>query len=192
MNEILGRIDREALIELLFHNLGEKRTQHVLSVERKTLELCQIYNVDEIQGRTAALYHDFAKRMSLEESIGILEKYNYPYDGMEAKSMDLLHSKVAGVLAQHRYDIKNKSVIEAIMYHTTGRAGMGVLAKIIFIADAIEESRKYPKVETYREIAKKDLDKALQLILDGQIIFLINEKKVIHPDTVHTRNYLLS
>ena len=189
--DILGNINRQALLELLVQNLGEKRTKHVLAVEAKTLELCKIYNVDKTKGRTAALYHDFAKKYTIEKSIEILIHYGYDFDALEAQSMDLLHSKVAGILAQYQYDVNDNSVIEAILYHTTGKANMNLLSKIIFVADAIEETRDYPNVNKYREIAKVNIDEALLEILNGQIIFLVNRGKKIHPDTIQARNFLL-
>lgn len=193
MNDnILGNIDRKELLKILKENLGEKRYAHILSVEKKALELGNLYHVDEIKCSTAALYHDFAKNMTIDEATEILDHYDYIYDEMESNDMNLLHSKVAGILAEHQFGIKDKDVIEAIMYHTTGKERMSLLSKIVFIADAVEDTRIYPDVEMYRKTAQTDIDKALLEILNGQIIFLVNKGNKIHPDTIQARNFLLN
>ena len=190
-NFILGNINRGQVLNLLLENVGLERTQHILSVEAKTIELCKIYRVDLIKGRTAALYHDFAKGFTLEQSLEILDQYGYDVDQLEASSTDLMHSKVAGILAQHIYDVDDPAVIEAIMYHTTGKANMCLLSKIIFIADTIEDTRDYPSADKYREAANFNINDALLKILNGQIMYLVKKGNKIHPDTIQARNYLL-
>lgn len=190
-NHILGNLRREDLLELLMEMLGEKRYNHVLAVEEKAVELCKLYNQNENKCRTAALYHDFAKSMSIKESISILDKYEYPYDELESQNTDLLHAKVAGILAEKVYGVGDRDTIEAILYHTTGKADMTLLSKIIFVADAIEKNRDYPNVNLYRELAIQNLDMTMLSILNGQIIYLVKAGKKIHPDTLQARNYLL-
>ena len=46
-------------------------------------------------------------------------------------------------------------------YHTSGRPGMTLLEKIIYLADYIEPGRHFPGVDEVREMAKGTLDKAL-------------------------------
>lgn len=190
--EILGKISREKLLSLLESQLSEKRTNHILGVERMAVRLAAKLGEDVVKCRTSALYHDFAKSYSLERSIGVMERYHVKIDGMERTSTDLLHSKVAAALAKNKYGIIDEDVLNAITFHTTGRVNMSAVEKIIFVADAIEESRMYDGVEDLRQMAFTDLDLALLEVLNRQIIYLIQKGKIIHPQTLEARNYLLN
>lgn len=191
-NSILGNLDREDLLELLKGQLSENRFRHVLGVEEMVVSLSEIHGADTISCRTAALYHDFAKNYTIKESLTILERYSFEADPLEQESTNLLHSKVAALLAQHIYGVRDQKTLEAILYHTTAKEEMSKEAKIVFISDTIEKNRDYKGVDLYRMIAKKNLDQALLEILNGQLIYLVKKGMKIHPDTVQARNFLLS
>lgn len=191
-NDILGNLSRSELLRLLEENLGQDRFFHVLRVEDMALELCNRHGADIIKCRTAALYHDLAKNFSLDQAMLVLDQYLYKPDPIEEGNMNLLHSKVAGLLAENHYGVKDKETIEAILFHTTGKPDMSTVSKIVFLADALERGRIYKSVEGYRDMANENLDSALLEVLNGQIIYLIRKKSKIHPDAVQARNFLLS
>ena len=89
------------------------------------------------------------------------------------------------------YNIKDKEILEAIKYHTTGKEDMTILEKIVFMADAIEEGRSYPGVEEIRKKAFEDLDEGVLMCLDHNIKFLIDIGAFIDPLTLNARNYLI-
>ena len=90
------------------------------------------------------------------------------------------------------FNIKDKEVIDAIAYHTTGRAGMTLLEKIIYIADYIEPTRKkYPWTDRMRKLAYENLDEAVLYGLDIAIGYLIQDRMLIHKNTIDARNDLL-
>ena len=68
---------------------------------------------------------------------------------------------------------------------------MDTLAKILFVADKTEESRKYEDIEIVRNLANEDLDKCMLYILDYMLIDNVNRKKLIHPDSINTRNRIM-
>ena len=86
----------------------------------------------------------------------------------------------------------------AIKYHTTGNANMDILAKIIFVADKIEDGRKYKdeehmeSLEKARKIALQNLNEAVLYEIDESLVYTIRKKKLIHPDSIATRNKMLS
>lgn len=190
MNEVLGTYDRATLINMLYEIVGEARTKHSLAVERMAVRLCQHYSVDLSKARTAALYHDFAKYYSLEDAHLLLDKYHFHYDALEACDMNLLHAKVARVLAEHSFLIDDPQVLEAIEYHTTAKPNLCLLSKIIFVSDAIEETRSYPGVSEYRSVAFQNIDRALYMILDAQIRYLMLKGSSIHPNSIKARDFL--
>ena len=93
-------------------------------------------------------------------------------------------------IAKKRYGA-SKKVQDAILYHTTGNINMDTFAKIIYVADKIEENRKYDGVEELRKIAEKDLDKAILILIDYVIEKSIKKGRTLHPDTIDLKNKLL-
>lgn len=183
--------DRRHILSELENLMPPKRMRHVLGVEEAAIRLAEVYASDTHKASVAALYHDYAKFFTFKKSLEILEKYHYIPDPIEKNSMDLLHAKVAAKIAEHEYGITDYDIINAIAYHTTGREGMSLLEKIIFVADATEKHRSYDGVEEIRTEAFRDLDQAVLLLLNRQICFLIETKRLIHPDSVIARNYYL-
>ena len=68
---------------------------------------------------------------------------------------------------------------------------MGTLEKIIFIADYIEVNRDFDGVETLRQLAATDLDRAVLAGYDSTISHLLEQEKTIYAGTVINRNALL-
>ena len=89
------------------------------------------------------------------------------------------------------YGITDRDIINAVSYHTTGRAGMSLLEKIIYIADASEPGRNYPGVERLRSEMKTDIDSAVLAALESTIKLVSDEGKFLDDDTVKARDYLL-
>jgi nicotinate-nucleotide adenylyltransferase len=99
---------------------------------------------------TAALARELAIRFGLDARAAWLA--GIAHDMAKEQSTDLEHGKAAAVLLESRFGIHNKAVLEAIEVHTTGRPGLGDLAKVLFIADKIEFSRGSGQ-GTFREMA---------------------------------------
>jgi predicted HD superfamily hydrolase involved in NAD metabolism len=104
---------------------------------------------------------------------------------------ELWHGPVAASIVQERMGIRDEDVLNAIRYHTTGRAGMTRLEKIIYLADYIEPGRQFPGLDEVRELAEKDLDSAVKKAIGNTIIFLVEKSAPIFPDTFKAYNDLL-
>lgn len=89
------------------------------------------------------------------------------------------------------FGITDKDILNAVNYHTTGRKGMSLLEKIIYIADLIEPGRNYTGVEDIREMALKDLDKALLASLEQSISFVREKGYDLDNDTVEAKNDII-
>ena len=62
--------------------------------------------------------------------------------------MKLLHSKTGAAIARDVFGV-DEEIYLAINWHTTGRAGMSLLEKIIYMADYIEPTRDFEGVEEF-------------------------------------------
>ena len=121
--------------------LSEKRFKHTEGVEKRAIEYAKVYNVDIEKARFAAICHDIAKEMSLEESYKILEKNGVLLDDIEKKNFNLIHAKVGAVIAKNKYNLEEE-IVNSIKFHTTGKENMTILEKIIYLADATEPRKR--------------------------------------------------
>lgn len=179
------------LKENLIKNIGEKRYNHSLRVMETAIELGRIYGVDIEKTKTASILHDCGKFMEREILLKMAYDFDIILDTCMEHNHELIHGPLGSKIAEEKYKIYDREILDAIYYHTTGRENMTMLDKVIYIADYIEPHRNFPEVEKVRQLAFKDLDKSILLAMEKTIIFLIGENKIIHPDTVKGRNFLV-
>lgn len=150
------------LREKAYAMLKPKRVPHVRGCEEEAIRLARRWGADEHLAAEAAILHDITKRLELKEQLILCDKYGIIPDTLEAKSEKLLHSKTGAALAREAFGVCDE-VCEAIRWHTTGKADMSLLEKIIYLADYIEPTRDFEGVEKLRQLAYTDLDAALVL-----------------------------
>lgn len=163
-----------------------KRIAHILGCEKEAVELARRWGADETQCRRAAILHDCTKYLELEEHKEICAAYGIELDEMEQTAVKLLHSKTGAALAKHVFG-EDDAVYDAIFYHTTGRAGMSLMEKILYMADYIEENRSFDELEEMRALAYSDLDAAVCLGARLAIEEMREKNRAVHPNT--TRCY---
>ncbi len=167
-----------------------KRFEHTLGVEYTAAALAMCHGASVEDARLAGLLHDCAKCFSDEKRLSVCEKKNIPITEIEGRNPFLLHAKVGAFLAKEKYGVENRDVLNAILYHTTGREGMSLLEKIIFVADYIEPGRKQaPNLPEIRRLAFQDLDKALLWILEDTLKYLKRSGGETDPMTELTWRY---
>ena len=119
------------------------------------------------------------------------EKYGIVLDDLERQAVKLLHAKTGACVARDVYGVDD-DVYEAIFWHTTGKADMTLLEKILYIADYMEPNRDFPGVERLRELAYQDLDQAVLLGNEMSIQEMEERGLPVHPNTVRSRDWLRS
>lgn len=173
--------------------LDAKRFEHTLGVAYTASSLAMRYGEDLNKALTAGLLHDCAKCIDNEKKIAICKKHNIPINDVERKNPFLLHAKVGSYLAMKRFNIHDQDVINAILNHNTGRPGMSLLEKIIYVADYIEPGRKQaPNLPKLRKLAFQDLDKTLILILEDTLHYLKKTDMPIDNMTQRTYDYYVT
>ncbi|WP_099158570.1 bis(5'-nucleosyl)-tetraphosphatase (symmetrical) YqeK [Virgibacillus ndiopensis] len=175
--------------EAVKQQLTEKRFEHTLRVAETAVDLAKKNNISEEKAEFAAVFHDYAKFRSLEEMKRWILSSSLPNDLLHYHH-ELWHAPVGAILVREEQGIKDKELLGAIHYHTTGRAHMSVLEKVIFLADYIEPGRSFPGLDEVREMAQVDLDHACWLTSRNTIEFLMRKKSRIYPDTFHAYNDL--
>ena len=170
--------------------LTRNRFIHTQGVAKEAVRLARHYNSDTYKAYTAGLLHDCAKDYSAEEKRRLCASYKIKIDDIIEKQIDLVHSFLGAALCKKEYGIKDKDIINAVKYHTTGRADMSELEKIIYLADCIEPNRKqHDGLEKTRHLAYTDLNLAMKYNLELTIKHNENKGRMIHPLSIEALNY---
>ena len=182
-----------SLTDAMRETLKPSRFQHVIGVEMTAVQLAENLSADGKKARLAALLHDCAKYLSLEEQAILARRDGSDLDPKEAPQ--ILHAPAGAALARERYGIADEEVLEAIRYHTTGTEQMTLLDEIIWAADLIEPGRNYPSVEQHRQwlLTPRDqmgFEKSLLLVFNDNICYIQSSEGSIHPASVNARDAL--
>lgn len=182
----------ENISNKLKNMLPERRFKHSENVAKCAVKLSEIYGYDKEKSYIAGIIHDCAKYLEAKEVDFYVKKYSIELDELEKNNLALSHSVIGSYIVRNEFNIDDEEIINSVKYHTTGKANMNLIEKIIYIADLIEEDRNFPGVENLRQLTYNGrLDEALLESFDNTIKFVIYNKQLIHPRTVEARNYLM-
>ncbi|MBE7032987.1 MAG: HD domain-containing protein [Ruminococcaceae bacterium] len=172
----------------------ERRFNHTLGVVSEAERLAPKFGVDTKKARITALLHDCAK--NLDEATGedffvLCQKYGVKLDDCAKNEKALVHAFLGAAVAYKEYGIEDHEILEAIYYHTTARANMTPLEKLIYIADMTEPGRTIEQAKEIRRLVEEDIDEALIYAIGCSIKHVIKKGTLIHPDSIHALNYLI-
>ena len=170
--------------------LNEKRYRHTMGVVETSAKLAERYGADADKAYIAALFHDACKNLDIDEMNSLVEKYGI--GEVYIDKPQLAHSKLAAAIIQDQFGVDDDDIINAISYHTTGRAEMSLLEKIIYVSDAIEPNRSYPDVEKRYRLAFEDIDRAGFEITDNAIRLVTEAGMYLDPDSISARDWFQS
>lgn len=148
------------------------------------------YGEDPVKARLAGIVHDCAKQLDVEKTLDICRKNKLNVSEIEKSNPFLLHGKVGAVIAQKKFKIDDKDILNAVTFHTTGRPGMSLLEKIIYISDFIEPNRNQAScLEEVRKMAFEDIDKCLLMTLENTLAYISDKEYALDPLTKETYDY---
>ena len=179
----------DEIYEKVKSTLSEKRFYHSVCVMERAMEYAKLYNADIEKAKLAGLVHDIAKEVPKESRISNAENLGVELDEIEKENTGLIHAKAGAKIAELEFGL-DKDICEAIAYHTTGKANMSTLDKIIYLADFTGKDRNFEDTDFLYYLCQKDLDKAMFYCLKKTITEKTSEGKVLHLDTVKAYNYL--
>lgn len=185
----LKHLTPEQLRPIAMSYLKYKRMAHVRGTEEEAIRLAQRYGADVTEARVAALLHDCTKKLNMEEQLALCEQYGVQLDALEQKALKLLHAKTGAEIARGVFGV-NDAVYEAIKWHTTGKADMTLLEKVIYLADYIEPTRDFPGVEELRKTVYEDLDAGLAMGLEMTIEEMEEMGNPVHEKTLEALRFL--
>ena len=191
-DEVKFMLPVETMQEKLQSALSVKRYIHTMGVAEEAVKLAEIYGTpqDQQKARVAGLLHDCAKDYPEAMRLRFCKEYKVKMDEIMEKQTDLIHPFLGAEVARREYQVTDEDILNAIRYHTTGRAGMSLLEKIVWLSDYIEPGRKQaPNLPEIRRIAFEDLDKALIMALENTLSYLKGGNMEIDSMTQKTYDF---
>ena len=179
----------EKLQEVVVSLLKPNRVAHVLGCRETAVELARLYGADETDAARAALLHDITKALGGQLQLTMCRSYGTILDKFSQKNPKTLHALTGSLVAERIFG-ENEAVVDAIRCHTTGKADMNLLEKIIYVADYVEPNRDFPGVEELRNLAYTDITKALKLGLQNTLNLLHRQGSDISPESMEALFFL--
>lgn len=188
-------------------SMSEKRFRHTAEVERMVARLAALYLPQkERMLRAAALLHDITKEYTTADQLRLCAAHGLTVTETDLGAPKTFHARTAAAEIPHRYpEFADEEILRCVRYHTTGRQGMTLEEKLVYLADYIDLSRTFPDCVTLRnaffeaepermsmETRLCHLDNVLILSLNMTIRALLEEGTPISPDTFEARNDLIT
>lgn len=205
-NTPITEAELTGLRSLVMTQMSPKRFVHTAAVEDMVTRLATLYCPEEIPAlRAAALLHDITKEYDIPTHMQLLTQAGQPPMPGEAFSHKTFHARTAALLIPDNYPgFNTETVVNAVRWHTTGRAGMTLTEQLLYLADYIDESRLFPDCVRLRsffwsahpermtpEERRIHLRRTLIMSFDMTMRALLSEGAIISPDTALARNELV-
>lgn len=202
-------ITEESLAALraeVMNRISPKRFRHTVAVEAMTVRLCALYCPEKtLQLRAAALLHDVTKELTDAAQETLCRELELPVTTEDRLSPKTFHARTAaGVISRDFPDFATEEILSAVRWHTTGRAGMTLGERILYLADYIDDSRSFPTCVLLRRYfwgadpeamdaaaRRRLLRDTLLLSFDMTVRDLLDEGRPVAVETAEARNDLL-
>ena len=172
----------DQLEKVVISLLNPNRVNHVLGCRDTAVALAKRWGADETDAARAGILHDITKAIDGPLQLTLCEAYGKILSDFSRKYPKTLHALTGSMVAERIFG-ENEAVVSAIEHHTTGKADMNLLEKIIYVADYMEPCRNFPGVETLRGLAFSDMDAALKLGLEMTLEHLARQGAEVSPES---------
>lgn len=183
----------EEIIDILDIRLSKKRYQHSLNVAEEARKLAEQYEYpDPDKAYLTGLLHDICKEIPKEEQLAMVKASALDVTDVELVTPPLYHAIAGSWYSEQVLHIADKDMLNAIRYHTVGRAGMSRLEEIIYLADLVSADRDYKDVNKMRKTAYQSIDKAMLEALKFSITDVVGKGSMIPKHTIEAYNQYIS
>jgi predicted HD superfamily hydrolase involved in NAD metabolism len=174
-------------------DLPEKLQQHIDRVVHEARWLAHLHHADEAAVALAAQAHDVVRHYGGASLIRLAEVFGLPVDPVDRSKPVLLHGPVGAAILPLQYGLEDAEALVTTRYHTTGRPGMGLVERIVFVADKVEPKKveKRPELAEVRQLGETDLEAAIVRYLTLEMQKAAEKEWPLDPRAVATRNWLL-
>ena len=172
-------------------SLSDYRRVHSLNVSAEAVRFAEKYGGDVEKARLAGLLHDVTKETDFDRQLQIIENGGIILTELEKRSPKLWHAISGACFVRDVIGVDDPDIFNAIRYHTTARAGMSQLEKIIFLADFTSAERDYPDIDVIREHAEHSLEDGMLYGIKFTISRLVGRGDLVSPDALAAYNEIL-
>ncbi len=182
-----------SVIESRLLALPKGLREHIERSREVGSSLARHHNVDATRVDIGLAAHDLARALNGDALLQQAERYGLQLHSVEQRSPILLHGLIAALWLERDHGFDDEDVLEAVRWHTTGRRGMGEIAKAVFLADKLDPNkvRRYPYLNEVQRLAEEGLDRAILEYLDQGLLYFVRARELIHPESVELRNELM-
>ena len=192
INKTPNTVNRDRVLTWLAENVPESRLNHVLRVEEMAANLARHHHIEVEKAAIAGLMHDLAKYFRPQKLLEMARAKNLHIDPVSEANPHLLHADVGAIVARDTFGVEDEEILRGIANHTLGSPGMDRLSCIVFLADSLEPGRgNTPELEALRKLSYQDLAQAVWKTSDYALKYLLENRRLIHPQTIATRNWFL-
>lgn len=184
--------NNEEYIALIKSRLSDYRFYHSVCVSESAKALAKKYGADENKAELAGILHDVMKEASAEEQLDVIEKAGWSLAPYEKNQPKFFHQLSGAAYIKSVLKIDDEEIINAVRYHTTGRAGMSLMEEIIYLADFISADRNYKDVDVMRKMTEKSKEDGMIYAMGYTINRVVKNQNFLHPETVNAYNYMIN
>ena len=178
----LKHLPMDQLEPLVISLVKPSRVNHILGCRDTARALAETWGADVTDAARAGLLHDITKALDGPLQLTLCQEYGTILSDFGKRYPKTLHALTGSLVAERIFG-ENPAVVAAIRSHTTGKANMNLLEKIIYVADYMEPNRDFPGVERLRQLAFTDLDAAVKLGLEYTLEHLKKQGAEISPES---------
>ncbi len=189
MDAQMCSVNINELRDILKIRLSKKRYTHSLNVADAALKLAEKYGADIEKAYLAGLVHDICKEVPTDEQLAMAQKCRQGIDETEQNIPALYHAAAGSWYGENVLHIHDEDILNAVRYHTTGRAGMSRLEECVYLADLISEDRTYKDVGRMRRLAFEDINGAMLEAARFTLSDVIAKGSFIPENSMQTYNY---
>lgn len=198
--EIAKIINKNFLYSLSVHtwlkaHLKAARYNHIVAVAKEAVILAKLYGVEPQKAALAGLLHDAGKSLTKQEMVIYAQTNRLKIKDFSALSKfapALLHAEISAHIAEHKFGIKDKEILQAISRHTLGAKEMTVFDKILMISDMCAKGRKPQDIKLIKSALKKSLEDALLAAEKVKLTYTVQTNKWLAPQGINLWNETVS
>lgn len=175
--------------KFLKDNLSQKRYTHSLNVADECRKLAEKYGEDPEKAYFAGLLHDVCKELPAEQQKELVLESRFSVCREELETHSLWHAIAGAYYIKMNFGIEDLDIINAVRFHTVGRAGMTRLEEIVYLGDLISADRDYKDVDKMRKLAYMSLNAAMLAAFEYSIKSVVKKGGLLPICTAEGYNF---
>ncbi len=163
--------------------LSAKRYRHSKNVAAAARALALRWGEDPDKAELAGWLHDIVKEKNGPELLQLMAQDGIMAGAAQTRPKPIWHGPCGAIYAKYACGVQDEAILSAIACHTTGKAGMSVFDKVLFLADVVSAERDFEGISAIRALANQDLDAAVIAAMEENIRYLGRAGKTLDKDT---------